>query len=67
MSAVDLLNLAARKREAVSDAKSWHRDCFPDHRGINLMNAVNTVTAVEHHYEGGWKQFLADSFNLKGA
>ena len=61
---------AARPREACADAKDWLLDCFGDdpdaEKQIMLLSGVTIVKAVEQHYDGGWLQFLRDSFNLKG-
>lgn len=59
---------AVRPREAVSDAKAWLLDCFEDEDDQDLIrsrNAIQTVASVEQLYEGGYRQFLRDGFNLR--
>lgn len=59
---------AIRPREAVSDARAWLLDCFEDEEDqedIRSLNAIRIVQSVETHYEGGYRQFLRDGFNLK--
>ena len=65
----ELYDLAARPREAAADARAWLLDCEwaegdDAHDTIRLLNAVGLIAAVERHYEGGYRQFLADSLNL---
>jgi hypothetical protein len=62
--------LAIQPRRAAEEARSWLLDVFSepeDVEDIQRINQIQLVQSVETHYEGGYRQFLADSFNLKGA
>lgn len=43
-----------------NEARGWLLDCFPDNEGeIHELDAAGLVAAVNRHYEGGWRAFLA--------
>jgi hypothetical protein len=62
----DLYYSAIRPRQAVSEAREWLLECFPQHEwDIRHLNAVGVVTTVQNQYDGGYLAFLRDWDNLR--